>query len=526
MEDCPCTGGGGCDPGLQCSEAQICVPTSDPSVGSTTTTSEPGDTGTSEASSSGEGDDATTMSGPECSDPGSPEESKDCLMLGPNRPFCGEDQVCAACVDDDQCSAATLTVRPICQTTGENAGACVECNRADAVEADQCPADMPHCNLDTFECEGCLEHSECPGTACEVGARKCFPDDRVLYVRRGPTNQYPCTFNVPGGGGPDNPYCDVEQAIEHAQFFGKTSGWTFVFMYSDSNEHHGSFTIPGGGDFPLSYAIVHQDGGPLDKHTRFTAFGPVVTVTAGVNLYLVGFGVYVEPNAFADPHLGIDCLANASLWLDDSRVIDSRGPGIRADNCEIHMRRSSIAFGKTEGIDMKGGSLHMVNSFIDANGSNKDLGGGGIHMSAGAVADILYSTLVGNINEPLKGGDTVDCDGSVTLKIRNSVFAHGPDTGNSSIMCEEGDILVTDSVVDGEFGPDTGNFKQASEDILEALYIDSVTGSARILDPVNAELFAGKAIWRAGDPHDDCDRQPRKLTPEMTDYAGADYYVE
>jgi len=294
-------------------------------------------------------------------------------------------------------------------------------------------------------------------------------------------------------------------------------------MASDSEEEHNEFVIPGG-DTPFSYAIKHEPGTVLDRHTRFLDYGPVITVSDKVTLYLIDMGVDHRMDSFADSHRGIDCLSGGSIWLDDSRILRSVGPGIKAENCEIHMRRSSIAFGRTEGIDMTGGSLHMVNSFIDENGSKDGYGGGAIKMGPGSVADIVYSTIVNNANEKLTGrGDTVDCTGAVTLKIRNSVFARRPGTANPSIVCEGSEVTITNSVVDGEVEVDQGNNKLAAEDILDALLPDTLTGAYRIPD-LDAAMNFVQAVRQAGDPHDDYEYQIREALMNDMDYAGADYY--
>jgi hypothetical protein len=435
------------------------------------------------------------------------------------RPFCSDAGLCAACVDDTQCAAGTDGLQPICLDNG----ACGECDVADTINNGQCSAKQPHCNLDKFECEGCFEHSECPSTVCDVAARTCFTGDRILYVRRGPTMNFPCTYDAPTGGSKDMPYCDMQPAIEHAQYNGTSSGWIFVMMASDSEDEHNEFVIPSG-DTAFSYAIKHEPGTVLDRHTRFLDYGPVITVSEKVTLYLIDMGVDHRMDSFADSHRGIDCLSGGSIWLDDSRVLRSVGPGIKAENCEIHMRRSSIAFGRTEGIDMTGGSLHMLNSFIDENGSKADFGGGAIKLGPGSVADIVYSTLVNNSNEWLTSrGDTVDCTGAVTLKIRNSVFARRPGTANPSIVCDDGEVMITDSVVDGDFEDGQGNNKLAAEDILMALSLDNLTGAYRIPDLESAMKFV-QAVRQEGDPHDDYEYQTRKALMDGMDYAGADYY--
>lgn len=174
---------------------------------------------------------------------------------------------------------------------------------------------------------------------------------------------------------------------------------------------------------------------------------------------------------------------------------------------------------------MTNGSLHLTNSFLDENRSKPGLGGGAISLSDGAVAEIVYSTLAKNKNVPISGhGDTVDCTGPVTLKIRNSIFAREPGTGNASIVCAGSEVAVTDSVVDGDF-PDGNNHKLAPENILESLVPDGLTGAYLIMDPESAMNFKNMAVWQEGDPHDDYNRQARNAVPGMPDYAGADYYV-
>lgn len=521
---CACDGGA-CVDGLVC-DAQICVDPPNPSQGTTqeppdSSSSSAGDDTTTDASSS----DATTSSEPECTKVDDNVNAA-CVEADSSRPFCTDAGACIGCLDDAQCDAGTGGLRPVCLDAGDKAGACVECDTANPVDAGQCSEGQSHCNLDTYECEGCLEHSECAETACDVAMRSCFSNDRIVYVRRGPTPNSPCTYEVPTGGYPAKPYCAMQPAIEHAQYDGLSSGWLFVIMSGDSDDEMPAFTIPDG-DVPVNYAIKHTPGAILDMHTRFSDLGPIITVGSKVTLYLIDMGVHVLENAFDDVHVGIDCRAGGSIWLDDSRILRAVGPGIRADHCEVRLRRSSIAFGKTEGIEMLGGSLHVLNSFVDENRSKPGLGGGAISLGDSAVAEIVYSTLAKNKNVPISGrGDTVDCNGPATVKVRNSILAREPGTGNPSIVCDGSEVLVTDSVVDGEFDNDlNNNHKKAPEDILGGLELDGLTGAYLIMAVEKSLIFKNMAVWITGDPHDDYDRQARNAVMGMPDYAGADYYV-
>lgn len=522
---CTCTGGGGCNPGLECNADQICVPIDDDTtVGPDSETTEPpSTTETTGSDTTAETGDTTTTVGRECTPTGDGSMSPECVQADPTRPFCGPGETCVGCDElaEDACSVATAGELPICGS----AGACVECDAPNALELGQCGAASPHCNLDTNECEGCLEHAECPTTACEIEARKCFPEDRVLFVRKGPTPNNPCS-DVPGNGGNmAKPYCDVDTAIAAAQLNGFSSGWTFKLLASDSPATHGAVVFEGG-DVEVSYAFVHEPGGQLENHTRFVGFGPLVVVPNKVNIYLVDFTVQVD-KPFADFHIGVDCQPGGRLWLDDSRVLYARGPGIKGNDCAVHLRRSVVAFGKTEGVDISGGTLRLENSFITRNSWIQGANGGGIRLRNGAALDVNYSTLVENSNQPdAMLGDTITCDGPAAVKVRNSILGRLPGTNNPSVVCPEADMTVINSVVDGEFGQDTGNKKVAPEDIMMKLSVNALTGTAKIPNPEDALTFAGVAVWEMGDPHDDCDREPRPGVVSSPDFAGADVLAE
>lgn len=524
---CPCTPGGGCDPDLVCDdEKKRCVePDTSSEVTSAVTTAESTDSGdtssttaldeTATDDSTSEGSE-TTAPPVECAKTDLVNFAPDCP--NPARPFCGEDNLCTGCTDDAQCSGATAGQSPACGA----AGACVQCDEVDAVGNGQCSDKNPHCNLDEFKCEGCLEHSECPGTACDIAARTCFKSDRMLYVRRGPTPGYPCTYEVPQGGSKSLPYCNMQPAIDHAQFNSASSGWIFTLMIADSNEEHSGFVVPAV-DTPVSYAIKHEPGTPIDLHTRFVDYGPVITVNNRVTLYLIDMGVEQHEDSFADEHRGIDCTSGGSLWLDSSRVLRSVGPGIRAEGCDVHLRRSSIAFGRTEGIEMVGGSLQMENSFISRNSWRQGFGGGALFLSGGAAAKLVYTSLIDNANEKPNRGDNLFCDGPVSAEIRNSILGRSLNTTNPSVVCDGSQIKVQTSIVDGEFAADQGNQKWAPEDILKFVTLDTVTGAFRLKDPGMAAKVV-KAVRLAGDPIDDFERQLRTPVEEDRDHAGADFF--
>ena len=524
MLGCPCTGGGACDPGLVCSAEKVCNGGPDLTTGSETTadpmTDGSGTTG-SEGGQTSTGD--TEPSGRECTPTGDKLENAECLAKDPTRPFCEVD-TCVACgaLKADACTDASDGGRPICLPDGR----CVQCDTSDAVVQGQCEAEKPHCNLETNTCEGCFEHRECPQTACEIAARKCFPTNQKIYVRQGPTPGNPCSSKPGTGGTNDLPYCDFETATLGVQLNGFSTGYTFHLLGNDDAASEPGSVVITGGDAKVAYAFTHDFGGPADKHTRFKGIGPLILVPKNVTLYLVTWGILIEKPQ-GDTSRGIDCQEGGSVWLDDSHVLYARGPGIRGNNCDIHLRRTSVAFGSTEAIDMTGGSLHAVNSFITGNANIVGKGGGGLHLRDGATVDMVYSTIADNSNEPsaMPGqfGDSVHCDNAASVKIRNSIIVRKPTNNNISIVCPEGQVNVDWSVADGPF--EGNNQKFAAEDLLNALASSNLTGAYRVISHAAGEqFFATAARWQPGDPRDDVDLEARNAVPGGMDYAGADLF--
>jgi hypothetical protein len=516
-EGCSCTSGGACDQGLVCNlELKLCE--ADASTSGTGTTTGTGETSTgTDTGSTGTGE---TL-GPACTATGDGKESPACVSVDPTRPFCVDD-TCVACgaLPADACMLGTGGQRPLCLESG----ACGQCNTATAVEEGQCTAESPHCNLDTNMCEGCFEHSECPATACKIAARKCFPPDNIIYVRQG-SPKLPCSDKPGMGGGKDKPYCDFELATAAAQLEGFNSDYTFIALGNEDALGEGMSAVNiAGGDGSPSYAFVHEIGGLYDKHTQFVGIGPMITVPSKITLYIKNFGVVVK-GGVGDSSVGVSC-SGGEVWLDDSRVLNGRGPNIRSTDCDIHLRRTSVAFGQTEGVDLNGGSLRAVNSFISSNSAKDGFGGGGLHLRNGATIDMLYSTIADNSNEPNKGlGDSIHCDAPSTIKLRNSILARRPIGANSSIACPGSSINITWSAVDSKLALDEGNnnLKKAAEDLLMGLVLDNNTGVFRVnSDGDLYKSFYQTAQWRTGDPHFDFDMSERNTVDAGLDYAGAD----
>ena len=516
--NCPCTQGGACDPGLVCSVDKVCVDDGGNSGSGSTSGSTSDMTGDVSASSSS----SSTGAPPEC-DPGVGQPNIDCMELDPERPYCAEAGVCGGCtVLPAGMGCAELDAKkPLCNPDD---GKCVECTLDNQ---ELCGGAEPACNPSTNACEGCFEHSHCPDSgACDIAARKCFPTDKVLHIRLGLPGQAPCTDKVAQGnsGTESNPYCFFDAALAHAQKDGPSSGWIFKFMQTDWQQFYQPNLAISGFDSPVTYALIHEPGSPEngDRHTRFLDGGTIVAVGTDVTVYINNFGIEAV-NPASDSAHGLLCLPGARVFLDDSYVNGARGPGIRSIGCEVHLRRSAVTQGWTEGIDIVDSELHMVNSSITNNTFHVGFNGGGV-AAGNAKIDILYSTIIGNNNELMAGGDSINCrDDLVTGAIRNSVIGRKSMGNNPSIKCNPANLTVTTSVLDSdEFK--TGNYKTDGETILSWFGVNLTNGAA-VVNKAGAPLLQDKAVWQKGDPWADYEGDPRPGKVGQYDYAGADVYV-
>jgi hypothetical protein len=516
-ESCPCTGGGVCDPGLVCSPAKICVPeggstTIDPSTSTTMNVS----------STTSTTDDTTTSEPGEC-DPAEGLLSLTCPQIDEDRPFCVEPGVCGDCTALPPDGCATLDAdKPICNPSD---GKCVECTVDDQA---LCGDDTPACNPDSNACEGCFKHSHCPDSACDLIARKCMPTDRVLHVRLGlpgdPDNV--CTDKIGTGGSEQNPYCFVDYAIMHAQKDGFTSGWTFKFLKTSwSESYHPGVTLVGDNQTDLRYAFVHEPEQYIgDYNMSFRDVGVLFNAGIGITAYIDHF-FFESINPPADA-AGVQCQQGGRIFLDDSYVHGARGPGVKSIGCEVWVRNSVIYKGWTEGIDVTDGKLHLINSYVTQNSFFTEKRGGGIAATNSSL-DILYSAILNNNNEAMKGGDSIHCrDLQVVGVVRNSVIGRVPMGNNPSIECSPDSLTVITSVHDSDaFAQD--NTKLAGETILDYFQPDWVTGAYPITTDVKkkAAAIAGlkdKAIWKKGDPWVDFDGDARHTVDGEADFAGAD----
>jgi hypothetical protein len=123
-------------------------------------------------------------------DPNGACVAKECSTSGdcasPDRPVCINQLCVAKCSVDDDCNGLLGT--PHCGTDG----VCVAC-----VDATQCTADAPVCDVQGHACRGCTMDSECPGGVCLESSGMCAADASIVYVRADGSDSGMCTAAAP-----------------------------------------------------------------------------------------------------------------------------------------------------------------------------------------------------------------------------------------------------------------------------------------------------------------------------------------
>jgi hypothetical protein len=180
------------------------------------------------------------------------------------------------------------------------------------------------------------------------------------------------------------------------------------------------------------------------------------------------------------------------------------GTAIRANNCRVHVRRSTVTEHTLGAIEVDGSDgdlarLWLANSHINANDGAEF---GALRMGGLASADILYSTIALN-HSPQPPIACVD-GWTGQLTIRNSAVVN-PDP-LYGVACDP-EVTTTFESFAGE---------QAE---LVDVFSDFALGvfAARLGGPLEAV-----AAWNLGDPSTDRDGDPRPSIDGSPGYAGAD----
>ena len=437
-----------------------------------------------------------TATGPETDGPTSTGDELQCDGSVADNPNCGGeapyciDNTCVGCdkLGDLKCSDVEVD-RPTCAT---DLGLCVEClSHGDCTSSEE-----PACDEATATCVPCDSHDQCPATACNLETGQCFPPDNVLYVDNSPGPPIECSDSKADWGTmPSEPLCTLQNALSRL-----TEGveWT-VKIKAGMKPQNGVTEMPIGN---YTVAIVHYGDTVPSLVTSFT--DPSLTVNEGNTVFMNRVGIY-NMLAVSDPLIACAGGAmGARVWFERQRIFGGR-TAIRAYNCQVHVRRSTITGNALGGIDGAGinsslAKLWVENSYLTDNNGMKF---GAIRASGSASIDILYSTIALN-KAPVAPIECID-NWKGTLTVRNSVLANpGALFGGGCGTVEP----VTSLVLPETDKAGLGNVFSGYSD---GVYQARVGGD---LEDV--------AVWHSGDPAVDHDENLRPFNDGAEDYAGAD----
>jgi len=415
--------------------------------------------------------------------------NKDC---GGDLPYCVENE-CVSCEDLD-CSE----VEPEKPTCAVNLGLCVECQQHSDCES----LDEPACNTLTATCEPCDSHDQCPATACNLETGQCFPTENVLYVDNTPEDPGGCSDAKPNWGtAPAEAVCTLQNAMSRLDVGVPTT----IKIKNGAKPQNLPSTVPEGN---FIVAIVHYGNTIPSLVLAFT--DPAVTVSAGNKVFMNRISIYNSPMPASDPL--IECAGQAvgaSLWLERQRIFSGK-TAIRANNCAVHIRRSTITAnsggGVGGGVDVDGANAALAKLWIENSYLTENNGGkfGAVRLGGVVDGSILYSTIALNKS----GLAPVECINGWggKLTVRNSaLMSDGTTIGPGCIDAE----LITNAVdLEALSKADITEFFSG---FAEGVFQAKIGGALK-----------EQAMWKLGDPRVDYDGTPRPTEPGTADYAGAD----
>jgi len=422
------------------------------------------------------------------------DPTDECSACPEEAPYC-EAGHCVACSPALEATACDETA-PRCHASWDR---CVEC----LVDED-CPADA-FCS-DRYTCTaGCVEHAQCPRSACNLARGICMDDAPLVYAS-------PCDGE--GTGSEDDPFCSIaaaiaalrEQVSDEAPYgtlvvdaFGKGSEQTISF--SDQE-----IVIDGG----LELAIIGR------VHTVFAQGTTGLTVTSGASAFL-GRLMFVEMDGTA-----IHCTDGARVWADDLRL-SRNARAIVGENCPLlSLRRSHLEFQRGNTIELRDGSqMMMAASIVGCNGSELDPTRA-LLVDDGSTFAVNFSTIAGNRSAASRGGmvtaANIECHGESGGVVRNSVVLTAT-LGAESIACPT--MTMTHSATDAPSFISGTVVDPGSWDPSWFVSTTSVC-NLRIAD-FGASPFADLAVWQLGDPRYDVDGESSGApVPGAPAFAGAD----
>ncbi len=415
--------------------------------------------------------------------------ASDCEVICevPN-PFC-VDAMCVPCSDGAFCAAQDEP--PVCHP---ESGVCQSC-----VQDEDC---VPDCSP-TFPCEGactgeaecveCMEHADCPETACDLRTNRCLATPSVFWVDGTDCGPSESPAADPGFGTEAAPYCWMSTALDNVG-----EGETAVIHLLPSAQ------------------IIEQAAAVDDVSDRRIAIlghdnprlgGVPVPLTVGSSSDVFVHGITIVG---AEEH-GARCRFNSRLWLTEVEFENNPTALVATQCARATLERTRVQGSSGDAVVVESSTLALRSSVLANNGTS---GGpsAAIRASGDSTLQIRYSTLALNAGED--GAASVRCTASVTGEIRNSVIVSD---ALPSFDCPS--VAVRRSVLD-----DT---PLDSQDVVvlqeyNSAWFESVgTGDVSIRDPASSP-FADVAVWQVGDPLREFAGGRRLGYPGRVEFAGAD----
>lgn len=391
--------------------------------------------------------------------------------------YCLPSGVCGGCdhFPDGTTCAGLFPDQPVCDA---GSGVCAECSAADT---SHCPVDKPACDAATGTCTKCTEHVQCPDTACDIETGKCFPKDRVYYVKA-PAN---CPGDVPAGTLAD-PFCALSQVPLGPEP-------TTIKIISTANSP-GELSVP-----PGAVVAITREGNQY----------PILTGSLGPTLQLSGAGsrVYTWRVHFRDG-IGsiISCNSGAHLWLHDTVLFSNNmddAKAIDASVCQVRVVRTRID-DCGAGIRIANGDLRVESSFLISNGNSGAYGA--FNFVGDVTARVVFSTIVLNHANP--SAFTCTGLGSKDVVVRNSaVVGLAPLASDQCVLYDSSTVKEAADM----------NEVDAT---MAAWFTKHANGSYPPKQTMGLDPLEEKAVWAPGDPIYDFTMDP--IPQQGSVWAGAE----
>jgi len=460
--------------------------TPDPTVGPSTTPTEPTTLTTTETTTTSTTIGPTTDPVETATETSTTEAPATTIMTPCNPtgdPECGEQY----CVAENQCGWCTsLPADKTCVDVDEDtpvcdavSGKCVQCTKE---EPQACSGATPVCDEESHTCVPCTEHSQC-ATACDIQEGVCFPDDPefIFYVQR---SENDCLTK--DGKSEQSPFCKLSDVPLMAPKV------TIRLMSSAVSLPH-SLAVDEG----KAVALVRRGAQPPEINNQSGA-GPTLEISTNARLYISEIKLRFAPvGAYVVKCAGGSFYAHDAVWegngMQSSRALD-------ASMCKTFIHRTRI-LRNGAGLQVSNGELLVENSFIMENGVSSY---GAFNFLNAVTAKITYSTIARN--KPINGVSTFNCMGpGQQITVRNSAVIGVAGLTN----CAENQLTFENGKRE-----EVGDAQAA--DTLMAQWFNAPISD--VYTPKDGPL-KDTAMWETGDPKLDFTKTP--IPTDAPSFAGA-----